>query len=69
LAMATEAAEELSTEEDEIAAIAVALASLLTEKEAPVRDRQLGSSLGEGHGPWSVVGRGQQLRGGRITGA
>jgi Na+-transporting methylmalonyl-CoA/oxaloacetate decarboxylase gamma subunit len=66
-AMATGAAEEPSTEEEEIAAIAVALASLLTKKEAQV-DRQLGSALGDGPGSWSVVGRGQQLRGGRIRG-
>jgi sodium pump decarboxylase gamma subunit len=67
-AMATEAAEEPSAVEEEIAAIAVALASLLTKKEAPVGDRQLGSALGDGPGSWSVVGRGQQLRGGRIRG-
>ncbi len=67
-AMATEAAEEPSAVEEEIAAIAVALASLLTKKEAPVGDRQLGSDLGDGPGSWSVVGRGQQLRGGRIRG-
>jgi sodium pump decarboxylase gamma subunit len=78
-AMATEAAsslvvdlqsttEEPSTEEEEIVAIAVALANLLTRKEAPVGDRQLGSALGDGPGSWSVVGRGQQLRVGRIRG-
>ena len=67
-AMATEAAEEPSTEEEEIVAIAVALASLLTKKEAPVGNRQLGSALKDGPGSWSVVGRGQQLRGGRIRG-
>jgi len=61
---ATGAAEEPSTEEEEIAAIAVALASLL--KEAQGGDRQLGAALGDGPGPWSVVGRGQQLRGERI---
>ena len=65
-AMATRAAEEPSTEEEEIAAIAVALASLLRKKEARVEDRQLGSALGDGPGSWSVVGRGQQLRMGRI---
>lgn len=59
------AAEEPSTEEEEIAAIAVALASLLTKREAQVGDRQLGSALRGGPGSWSVVGRGQQLRGGR----
>jgi Na+-transporting methylmalonyl-CoA/oxaloacetate decarboxylase gamma subunit len=63
--MAPEAAEEPSTEE-EIAAIAVALASLLKKKEARAEDRQLGSTLGDGSGSWSVVGRGQQLRVGRI---
>ena len=67
-AMATGAAEEPSTEEEEIAAIAVALASLLTKKEARVGNRQLGSALGDGPGSWSVVGRGQQLRVGRIRG-
>jgi len=67
-AMATGAAEEPSTEEEEIVAIAVALASLLTTKEAQVGDRQLGSALRDGPGSWSVVGRGQQLRGGRIRG-
>ena len=66
--MATEAAEEPSTEEEEIAAIAVALASLLTKKEAPVGNRQLGSALGDGPSPWSVVGRGQRLLVGRIRG-
>ena len=65
-ALATGAAEEPSTEEEEIVAIAVALASLLTKKEAQVGDRQLGSALRGGPGSWSVVGRGQQLRGGRI---
>jgi sodium pump decarboxylase gamma subunit len=65
-ALATGAAEEPSTEEEEIVAIAVALASLLTKQEARVGDRQLGSALGDGPGSWSVVGRGQQLRGGRI---
>ena len=65
-ALATGAAEEPSTEEEEIVAIAVALTSLLTKKEAQVGDRQLGSALGDGPGPWSVVGRGQQLRGERI---
>jgi sodium pump decarboxylase gamma subunit len=63
-AMATEAAKEPSTEEEEIAAIAVALASLLGK--AQVEDRQLGSALGDGPGPWSFVGRGQQLPVGRI---
>ncbi len=67
-ALATGVAEEPSTEEEEIVAIAVALASLLTKKEAQVGDRQLGSALGDGPGSWSVVGRGQQLRGGRIRG-
>jgi sodium pump decarboxylase gamma subunit len=67
-AMATGAAEEPSTDEEEIAAIAVALASLLTKQEAQVGDRQLGSALGDGLGSWSVAGRGQQLRGGRIRG-
>ena len=67
-AMATGAAEEPSTEEEEIAAIAVALASLLTKKEALVRHQQLGAALGDGPGSWSVVGRGQQLRVGRIRG-
>jgi sodium pump decarboxylase gamma subunit len=66
--MATETAEEPSKEEEEIVAIAVALASLLTEKEAQVGYRQLGSALGDGPGSWSVVGRGQQLRMGRIRG-
>ena len=64
-AMARGAAEEPSTEEEEIAALAAALASLLTRKEAPVVDLQLGSALGDGPGSWSVVGRGQQWRGGR----
>jgi hypothetical protein len=64
--MVTGATEEPSTEEEEIAAIAVALASLLTKKEAQVGERQLGSTLGDGPDSWSVVGRGQQLRGGRI---
>jgi sodium pump decarboxylase gamma subunit len=64
--MATRAAEEPSTEEEEIVAIAVALASLLTKKEAQARDRQLGSALGDRPGSWSVVGRGRQLRGGGI---
>jgi sodium pump decarboxylase gamma subunit len=63
--VATEVAEGPSTGEEEIVAIAVALASLLAKKEAPVRDRQLGSALGDGVGSWSVAGRGQQLRGGR----
>jgi len=62
------ATEEPSTEEGEIAAIAVALASLLTRKETRVGDRQLGSALGDGPGSWSVVGQGQQLRVGRIRG-
>jgi len=66
VAMATGAAEQSATEEEEIVAIAVALASLLTKKETQVGDRQLGSALGDGPGSWSVVGRGQQLRGGRI---
>ena len=66
-AMVTGGAEEPSTEE-EIAAIAVALASLLAKKEARVEDRQLGSALGDGPGSWSVVGRGQQLRTGRVRG-
>ena len=65
-AMARRAAQEPSTEEEEIVAIAVALASLLVEKEAQVGDRQLGSALRDGPGSWNVVGRGQQLRGGRI---
>jgi Na+-transporting methylmalonyl-CoA/oxaloacetate decarboxylase gamma subunit len=65
-AMVTDAAEKPSMEEEEIVAIAVALASLLTKKEAQVGDRQLGSALRGGPGSWSVVGRGQQLRGGRI---
>jgi Na+-transporting methylmalonyl-CoA/oxaloacetate decarboxylase gamma subunit len=65
-AMATGSAEEPSTEEEEIVAIAVALTSLLTKKEAQVGDRQLGLALGDGPGSWSVVGRGQQLRGGGI---
>lgn len=65
-AMVTGAAGEPSTEEEEIAAIAVALASLLAKKEAPVGNRQLGSALGDGPGSWSVVGQGQQLRVGRI---
>ncbi len=65
-ALVTRAAEEPSTEGEEIAAIAVALASLLTKKESQVGDRQLGSALRDGPGSWSVVGRGQQLRGGRI---
>jgi Na+-transporting methylmalonyl-CoA/oxaloacetate decarboxylase gamma subunit len=64
-AMVTGGAEEPSTEE-EIAAIA--LASLLAKKEARVEDRQLGSALGDGPGSWSVVGRGQQLRTGRVRG-
>jgi Na+-transporting methylmalonyl-CoA/oxaloacetate decarboxylase gamma subunit len=66
--MVTGAVEEPSTEEEEIATIAVALASLLARKEAPVGNRQLGSALGDGPGSWSVVGRGQQLRVGRIRG-
>jgi sodium pump decarboxylase gamma subunit len=65
-AMARGGAEEPSTEGEEIAAIAVALASLLRKKEARVEDRQLGSALGDGPSSWSVVGRGQQLRMGRI---
>jgi Na+-transporting methylmalonyl-CoA/oxaloacetate decarboxylase gamma subunit len=65
-AMATGAAEEPSIEEEEIVAIAIALASLLTKKEAQAGDRQLGSALRGGPGSWSVVGRGQQLRGGGI---
>jgi len=78
-AMASEGAEESSTEEEEIAAIAVALASLLadrstlrrgsglmTGRETQVRNRELGSALRDGPGSWSVVGRGQQLRMGRI---
>ena len=67
-AMPIEAAEESSTEEEEVVAIAIALASLLTKQEAQVGDRQLGSALGDGPGSWSVVGRGQQLRVGRIRG-
>jgi len=67
-AMASGGAEESSTEEEEIAAITVALASLLAKKEAQVGNRQLGSALRDGPGSWSVVGRGQQLRGGRIRG-
>jgi Na+-transporting methylmalonyl-CoA/oxaloacetate decarboxylase gamma subunit len=65
--MATGVTEEPSTEE-EIVAIAVALASLLTEKEARVEDRHLGSALGDGPGSWSVVGRGQQLQVGKVRG-
>jgi hypothetical protein len=65
-AMATRVAEEPWTEEEEIVAIAVALASLLAEKEAQVGDRQLGSALGDGPGSWDVVGRGQQLQVGRF---
>ena len=65
-AMATEAAEEPSTGEEEIVAIAVALASLLTKKEAHVGDRQLGSALRDAPGSWGVVGRGQQLQVGRF---
>jgi sodium pump decarboxylase gamma subunit len=65
-AMVTGATKEPSTEEEEIAAIAVALASLLTKKKVQVGNRQLGSTLGDGPGSWSVVGRGQQLRVGRI---
>ena len=78
-AMARGGAEESFTEEEEIAAIAVALASLLadrstlrrdsglmTGREAQVGNRQLGSALRDGPGSWSVVGRGQQLRMGRI---
>ena len=67
-AMARGGAEESSTEEEEIAAIAVALTSLLTKKEAPVWDRQLGSALRDGPGSWSVVGQGQRLRVRRIRG-
>ena len=67
-AMVRRAVEEPLTGEEEIVAIAVALASLLTKKEAPVGGRQLGSVLGDGPGSWSVVGRGQQLRAGRIRG-
>jgi Na+-transporting methylmalonyl-CoA/oxaloacetate decarboxylase gamma subunit len=67
-AMATGVTEEPSTEEEEIVAIAVALSSLLTKKEAQVEDRQLGSALGDGPGSWSVVGRGQQLQVGRVRG-
>ena len=67
-AMATGSTGEPSTEEDEIVAIAAALASLLTEKEAQAEDQQLGSALGDGPGSWSAVGRGQQLREGRIRG-
>jgi sodium pump decarboxylase gamma subunit len=65
-AVVTGVMEKPSTEEEEIVAIAVALASLLTKKEAQVGDRQLGSALRDGPGSWSVVGRGQQLRMGRI---
>jgi sodium pump decarboxylase gamma subunit len=64
-AMATGAAEEPSTEEEEIVAIAVALASLLTRREAQL-NQQLGSALGDGPGSWSVVGRRQQLQGGKF---
>lgn len=64
-AMAMGIAEETLTEE-EVAAIAVALASLLTKKVAQVGDRQLGSTLADGPGSWSVVGRGHRLQGGRI---
>ena len=67
-AMATGAAEGPSTAEEEIVAIAIALVSLLTKQEAQVGDRQLGSALGDGPGSWSVVGRAQQLRVGRIRG-
>ena len=67
-ARATEAAEEPPTEEEEIVAIAVALASLLAKKEVQVGDSQLGSALGDGPGSWSIVGWGQQLRVGRIRG-
>jgi Na+-transporting methylmalonyl-CoA/oxaloacetate decarboxylase gamma subunit len=63
---ATESTEEPSTEEEEIVAIAVALASLLTKKEAQAGNWQLGSTLGDGPGSWSVVGQGQRLRAGRI---
>lgn len=55
----TEASEEPSAEE--IVAITVALASLLSGEEARVGDRQLGSALRDGPGAWSVVGREQQL--------
>jgi Na+-transporting methylmalonyl-CoA/oxaloacetate decarboxylase gamma subunit len=65
-AVAKGGAENLSIEEEEVVAIAVAMASLLAKKEALVGDRQLGSALGDGPGSWSVVGRGQQLRGGRV---
>ena len=65
-ARATETAEEPSTKEEEIVAIAVALASLLAKKEAQVGDQQLGSTLGDGPGSWSVVGQGQQLQVGRV---
>jgi Na+-transporting methylmalonyl-CoA/oxaloacetate decarboxylase gamma subunit len=65
--LATGAVEEPSAEE-EIVAIAVALASLLTKQEAQAGNRQLGSTLRGGPGSWSVVGRGQQLRVGRIQG-
>ena len=65
-ALATGGAPEEPSTEEEIVAIAVALASLLTKQEAPVGDRQLGAALGDGLGSWSVVGRGQQLRMGRI---
>lgn len=64
-ALAPGAAAEPSTEE-EIAAIAVALTSLLTKREAQAGNRQLGATLKYGPGSWSVVGRGQQLRGGRV---
>jgi sodium pump decarboxylase gamma subunit len=61
-----ETLEEPSAEEEEVAAIAVALASLL--KEVQVRDRQLGSALRDGPGSWGVVGRGRQLQVGRSRG-
>ena len=54
-AMATGAAEEPSMEEEEIVAIAVALASLLTKKEAQVGDRQLGSALEDGLELWLLL--------------
>ncbi len=58
-ALETGASEEPSAEE--VVAITVALASLLTREEARVGDRQLGSALRDGPGAWSIVGRGQHL--------
>ena len=64
--------EEPSPEEEEIAAIAVALTSLLASHSTlrggseQVRDLQLGSALKGSLGSWDVIGRGQQLQVGRI---